>query len=346
MALPDAVVVLDDEAQVQWANAAASKYLGIKWPEDVNQRITNLVRMPELREFLQQQNPEMSTEIASPTDQRIHLSVRIAPYGKNQWLFVARDVTELHQVNQIRSDFVANVSHELRTPITVFKGYLENMEDQAEELPKTWSVAVEQMTSHVERMHSIIEELLLLSRLEQSPTISNPSPVDVSALLTVIHREAQLLGRDKHHLFSFEVDNTLWINGDQGELHSAFSNLVVNAVIYTEPRGVIKVRWQRTDAGACLEVNDNGPGVPAEHLPRLTERFYRVDQSRSRESGGTGLGLAIVKHVLQRHGASLAVESEVGVGSSFRCEFPHDRIVVNEPEREEAFATAERSHGS
>jgi len=326
MALPDAVVVLDDDFEVQWANAAAARYLDVKWPDDVRQRITNLVRVPELREFLALERADLSTEIASPTEPNVHLSVRIAPYGKNQWLFVARDVTELHQLNQVRSDFVANVSHELRTPITVFKGYLEAMEGQTDQLPANWASAVGQMHAHVDRMHSIIEELLLLSRLERSPKITHAESVDVESLVNDIHAEARALGRDKHQLFSLEIDSELTLIGDPSELYSAFSNIVFNAVNYTEARGVIRIRWYADDEGAHFEVTDNGPGIAPEHIPRLTERFYRTDQSRSREFGGTGLGLAIVKHVLQRHGATLTIESELGKGSTFTCHFPPDRM--------------------
>ena len=326
MALPDAVVVLDGDFQVQWANAAAARYLGIKWPDDLNQRLTNLLRVPELREFLAERRADLSTEIAAPTEPETHLSVRIAPYGKNQWLFVARDVTELHQLNQVRSDFVANVSHELRTPITVFKGYLEAMTASEDELPERWASALGQMHAHVERMHSTIEELLLLSRLERSAQIGHAESVDVERLLGDIHLEAQALGKDKAQLFSLEIDGDLTLLGDPAELYSAFSNIVFNAVNYTQARGVIGIHWYADESGAHLAVSDNGPGIASEHIPRLTERFYRTDASRSRQFGGTGLGLAIVKHVMQRHGGTLSIASEVGKGSTFTCHFPPDRV--------------------
>lgn len=326
MALPDAVVVLDGDFQVQWANAAAARYLGIKWPDDLNQRLTNLLRVPELREFLAEARADLSTEIAAPTEPETHLSVRIAPYGKNQWLFVARDVTELHQLNQIRSDFVANVSHELRTPITVFKGYLEAMTAKEDELPDRWATALDQMHAHVERMHSTIEELLLLSRLERSSQIGHAESVDIERLLGDIQVEAQALGKDKAQLFSLEIDGDLTLLGDPAELYSAFSNIVFNAVNYTQARGVIGIHWYGDESGAHLAVSDNGPGIAPEHIPRLTERFYRTDASRSRQFGGTGLGLAIVKHVMQRHGGTLSIASEVGRGSTFTCHFPPDRI--------------------
>lgn len=326
MALPDAVVVMNDLFEVQWANAASLRYLGVRWPDDVNQRLTNLVRLPELRAFLREKRADSFMEIESPTEPDVHLSVRIAPYGRGQWLFVARDVTELHQVNQIRSDFVANVSHELRTPLTVFKGYIETLASQREMAPAHWGVALDQMNSHAERMHSIIEELLLLSRLERSPAVPDPEPIEVENLINGVLAEARALGQDKHQLFSIEVDGDLMLNGDAQELYSAFSNLVFNAVNYTQARGVIRIRWFADERGAHFEVTDNGPGIPEEHLPRLTERFYRVDQSRSRDSGGTGLGLAIVKHVLQRHQGQLEVVSRVDEGSTFTCHFPPGMI--------------------
>lgn len=329
MALPDAVVVMNDQFEVQWANAASLRYLGIRWPDDVNQRLTNLVRLPELRAFLREKRADAFMEIASPTEPDVHLSVRIAPYGRGQWLFVARDVTELHQVNQIRSDFVANVSHELRTPLTVFKGYIETLASQREMAPEHWGVALDQMNTHAERMHSIIEELLLLSRLERSPAVTDPEPVEVEQLINNILGQARALGQNKHQLFSIEVDGDLMISGEPSELYSAFSNLVFNAVNYTQARGVIRIRWYADERGAHFEVTDNGPGIPEEHLPRLTERFYRVDQSRSRDSGGTGLGLAIVKHVLQRHQGTLEILSRVEEGSTFICHFPASAIATD-----------------
>lgn len=335
MALPDAVVVMNDLFEVQWANAASQRYLGIRWPDDVNQRLTNLVRGPELLEFLRRQRPDVSIEIPSPSEPEVYLSVRIAPYGKGQWLFVARDVTELHLINQVRSDFVANVSHELRTPLTVFKGYIETLSGQRELAPNHWGAALDQMSAHADRMHSIIEELLLLSRLERSPTIANPKPVEVANLVTDMLAEARALGRDKQQLFSIETDSELLINGESSELYSAFSNLVFNAVNYTQARGVIRIHWFADAKGAHFEVTDNGPGIPEEHIPRLTERFYRVDQSRSREFGGTGLGLAIVKHVLQRHQATLEVRSKPNEGSTFLCHFPLSAIERQTAEQED-----------
>ena len=327
-ALPDATVVLSLDGAVLWANAAAGRDLGIRWPEDTGQRVTNLLRLPALREFVRDHAEARTLEIPSPTNPLRTLSVLLAPYGREQWLFVARDVTQLHRINQIRSDFVANVSHELRTPTTVLKGFIEALRDQRELAPQSWQAPLDQMHNHAERMQQLIEELLLLSRLEQDDHASQIEDVAVGEMLADILTQARNLSGLHEHLFSLEAQPALKIRGNRQELFSAFSNLVFNAVHYTPPRGVIKVRWYGDDAGAHLEVQDNGVGIGEEHLERITERFYRVDQARSRLAGGTGLGLAIVKHVLLRHSARLDIRSKLGEGSVFRCDFPHTAIVV------------------
>ena len=327
-ALPDATVVLDVNAEVRWANTAARRDLGIRWPEDVGQRITNLIRSPELRSFVESGRDDIAIEIPSPSDPKRHLSVLLAPYGREQRLCVARDITQLHRVNQIRRDFVANVSHELRTPITVFRGYLETLASQSELCPPAWRPALAQMLSHAERMRMLVEELLLLSTLEREDRVPQPETVDVSELIGDIHARARELSGTREHLFALEIAPGLSVRGARSELYSAFSNLVFNAVSYTPARGVIRIRWYRDADGAHFEVEDNGIGISAEHLPRLTERFYRVEASRTRSEGGTGLGLAIVKHVLQRHNAELVITSEPGKGSRFRCDFPPSEVVA------------------
>ena len=329
-ALPDATVVLDEHGAVQWANQAAGRYLGIRWPEDVDQRITNLIRLPKVRDFVQEHDEAHTIEIPSPMNPNRFLSILLAPYGKNQWLFVARDITQLHRANQIRSDFVANVSHELRTPTTVFKGYLETLLEQKDQCPPSWRPALEQMSAHADRMQSLIEELLLLSRLEREDHVPDPQPVLVGEVLSEVLKQARVLSGSRDHIFSLEADPTLRVLGNRNEIYSAISNLVFNAVNYTPQRGIVQVRWFRDEAGAHLEVQDNGIGIGEEHLDRITERFYRVDPSRSRSDGGTGLGLAIVKHVLMRHDATLSVRSKLGEGSTFRCDFPPERIAAEE----------------
>jgi two-component system, OmpR family, phosphate regulon sensor histidine kinase PhoR len=339
-ALPDATVVLDEDGAVQWANAAAAKHLGVRWPEDMDQRITNLIRLPIVRDYVQEHARTETIEIPSPTNPNRFLSVLLAPYGKDQWLFVARDITQLHRANQIRSDFVANVSHELRTPVTVFKGYLESLLDQKKLCPPTWLTPLEHMSSHAERMQTLIEELLLLSRLEREDHAPNMQPILVSEMLSEILKQARMLSGSCDHLFSLEADPMLCIRGNRNEIYSAFSNLVFNAVHYTPARGVIQIRWYGNDAGAHLEVEDNGVGIPEEHLDRITERFYRVDASRARSDGGTGLGLSIVKHVLLRHDATLEVTSVPGEGSTFRCDFPPAAVVEEVPQQQRSESAA------
>lgn len=326
-ASPDGTVVLDEHGSVKWANKAATATLGIHWPDDNNQRITNLVRMPELVEFIDVATKKSSIDITSPVDPNIRLNIRLTPYGNNQRLFVARDVTQLHRTNQIRSDFVANVSHELKTPITVLRGYLETMNAQQGLCPPAWQPGLEQMSNHVRRMQAVVEDLLTLSKLEQNDHVDDHTRITVAEMITDIHRQAQNLEDHSDHIFVLEIDTNLEILGSSNELFSCFSNLVFNAVQYTDARGVIEIHWYRDEHGAHFSVKDNGKGIPAEKIPRLTERFYRVDRSRARALGGTGLGLAIVNHVLSRHRATLHIENEVGAGSMFRSDFPPELIV-------------------
>ncbi len=329
-ALPDATVVLDTDDEVRWANGAARRDLGVCWPEDVGQRITNIVRNPELRAYIETTRDEegRSLEVVCPMDAERHLSILTAPYGNEQRILVARDITDLHRANLIRSDFVANVSHELRTPITVFRGYLETLLAQADDAPPAWRNAFEQMSGHANRMQNLVQELLLLSSLEAENRVKQPQTVDVPALIGELHDRARELSGDLAHLFSLEIDGELCVRGSRDELYSAFSNLLFNAVQYTPARGIIRVRWYRDAAGAHFTVEDNGIGIAPEHLPRLTERFYRVDPSRARVNGigGTGLGLAIAKHVLSRHNATLSIRSEPGQGSTFSADFPPGEI--------------------
>ncbi|MEQ8662685.1 MAG: phosphate regulon sensor protein PhoR, partial [Gammaproteobacteria bacterium] len=271
-ALPDATVVLDTHDEVRWANGAARRDLGVCWPEDVGQRITNLVRNPELRDYMETTRDEegRSLEIVCPMDAERHLSILTAPYGNDQRILVARDTTDLQRANQIRSDFVANVSHELRTPITVFRGYLETLLGQAGQGPAAWRMAFENMAAHADRMQNLVNELLLLSSLEAENRVRQPQTVDVPALVGELHDRARELSGELGHLFSLEIDGDLCVAGSRDELYSAFSNLLFNAVQYTPARGVVRVRWYRDEAGAHFAVEDNGIGIAPEHLPRLT----------------------------------------------------------------------------
>lgn len=325
-AMPDATVVLDEEGAIEWFNSAAGRLLGLAHPHDVGQRIGNLVRHPDFLSYMREGSEEEAVEFDSPQDPEMRLSVRIINYGKNKRLLIARDVTLLHRLETIRRDFVANVSHELKTPLTVITGYVEAMMDAEGEYPHHWRRSLGTMQQQAARMARLLEDLLLLSRLETTDLgEADHQTVYVPALVASMEEDARLVCGEGLTI-AVEADPTLRIRGSGEELRSAFSNLVQNAVRYTPDGGTITVRWFADEGGAHFQVADTGIGIPPQHLSRLTERFYRVDKGRSTELGGTGLGLAIVKHVLNRHEAGLAIDSEPGVGSTFTCTFPPARV--------------------
>ncbi len=330
-AMPDGTVVLDKEWQIEWMNSAAHKMLRLNPQKDIGQHVVNLIRHPAFQAYIQQGNFRKALEMTQPGDENKHLSVRIVPYGQNQRLLVARDVTLIKQLEQIRRDFIANISHELRTPLTVLNGYLETMIDDTDHNSglHEWKPSLKLMHQQTSRMSNIVNDLLMLSRLETTPPLSGGNEVSVPAMLTTIRDDAIALSGDRNHDIQLEIDHGIWLNGINNELHSSFSNLVFNAVRYTPNEGKIIVRWYKDDAGAHFEVQDSGIGIPPQHIPRLTERFYRVDIGRSRDVGGTGLGLAIVKHVLQRHNAELRIKSTVNKGSTFTCDFPTKRVILS-----------------
>lgn len=324
-AMPDATVVLGPNGEIQWSNEAVLPLLGLRPAQDVGQRIDNLVRNPDFIAYLAQGDYTDPLEIPSPQDPVITLRVRVVPYGREQRLLLARDISHQKRLDQMRRDFVANVSHELRTPLTVIAGFVENLNDGDDACAEKWGRSLGLMEQQTKRMQRIVEDLLLLSRLETDR--SRPRErVEVPAMLEMIREDAVVLSGDQGHRITLEADMDLDLLGAEQELHSAFNNLVSNAVRYTPAGGEVAIRWYRDDDGAHLSVRDTGEGIPAEHIPRLTERFYRVDKGRSRERGGTGLGLAIAKHVLNRHDGELRIESKVGEGSTFTCDFPADRI--------------------
>ena len=327
-ALPDAIIILGEYGVIEWANEKAGEYLGISWPQDGRQRIANLIRHPQLIAFLNKaDNYEKGIQLESPVNADQFLEFRIAPYGESQKLLMARDITSSQRINQMRRDFIANASHELRTPLTVIAGYLESFTDEIDQFPETIQPQIRQMRKQTERMQRMIEDLLALSILETTPEEMQSELVMVPELLNSIYQEAQSLSGIMKHIFYLETDPCLWLRGNQRELFSAFSNLVFNAVQHTPEHGIIRLRWYADEMGAHFSVADNGEGIAPEHIPRITERFYRVDKGRSRDKGGTGLGLAIVKHVISRHGGKLHIESQVGKGSIFRCDFPERSIV-------------------
>lgn len=329
-ALPDAIVVLDQQDHIQWANQQAADYLGIRWPQDAGQRLGNLIRHPLLLGYLKQQGQSADSKgviLPSPEDNELHVEYRLIPYGDNLRLLLARDVSRIHRINQMRRDFIANASHELRTPLTVIAGYLEALDGDMESSTADLQPQFQQMRKQAARMQTLIEDLLTLSSLETNNDRSQHEEVAVPEMLATIYKEATTLSGERKHMIMLDVDHDLELTGSYRELYSAFSNLVANAVQYTPAGGVIRIRWYEDEAGAHMKVSDTGEGIAPEHIPRLTERFYRVDKGRSRDSGGTGLGLAIVKHILQRHNGRLHIDSEPGKGSIFRCDFPPDSVV-------------------
>lgn len=327
-ALPNAIIVLNNEGAIEWCNSAATRMLGIHTSNDLGQRILNLVRTPALVNYIKQAEFDEPLKIPSPMDVTMILSIRIVPYGSDQRLLIARDVTRMQRLEEMRRDFVANVSHEMRTPLTVICGYLELFAEADNRDSDEFDDVVVHMSEQASRLQSIIGDLLLLSRLESESYSAALETVNVPQLLKVLVEEARSLSGYKNHDISLECDDNLLIRGNEQELRSAFSNLAFNAVNYTPNGGKIILSWYGDDDGAHFAVRDTGIGIPAQHIERLTERFYRVDVGRSRHSGGTGLGLAIVKHVLQRHHARLHIESQPGQGSVFRCDFSPQQIVT------------------
>lgn len=326
-ALPDATVMLGEHDIIEWYNRPAQRLLGLQPTGDVGQNIGNLLRHPDFREYLARGGGDEPIEIPSPADADRMLSVHLVSYGRNRRLLTARDVTRLYRLEQLRRDFVADVSHELRTPLTVIAGYLEAMSESADELPAEWHRSVILMEQQTRRMQQIVDDLLFLARMENGRQGGGEELVDVPELLAAIREDALTLSGGGHSL-TLGVDAGLFVKGRRDDLRSLFSNLIFNAVQYTPAGGEIAVRWYRTGQGARFEVRDNGPGIAAHHIPRLTERFYRIDVGRSRAKGGTGLGLAIVKHVMSRYGGQLEIESEVGKGSLFSCYFPGEVLAA------------------
>jgi len=328
-ALPDAVIVLGEYGTIEWANQKAADYLGIRWPQDGGQRISNLIRHPDLASFLNSKgaDPDRSLQLESPINTGQILEYRMAPYGEGQKLLMARDITSIQRANQMRKDFIANASHELRTPLTVISGYLENFVDELAQFPEILRSQILQMRQQTERMQRLIDDLLTLAVLETGAKHAHDEVILAPELLSSIYQEAQGVSGIMEHIFYLDCEPNLCLRGNQREIYSAFSNLVLNAVQHTPEHGIIRLRWYADGDGAHFSVSDTGEGIALEHIPRITERFYRVDKGRSRDKGGTGLGLAIVKHVMIRHGSSLFIESQPGKGSTFRCDFPADRIV-------------------
>ena len=323
-ASPNGVMLLDGGDQIEWCNSLAADHFGLDPQRDRRQRVTNLVRAPAFVAYLQTGNFESGVQIPDPPGRR-SLSVQVRNYGNAHKLVLSQDITERERSEAMRRDFVSNVSHEIRTPLTVLAGFIETMTN----LPLT---EVERkrvlvlMTQQAARMGSLVGDLLTLAQLEGSPHPPTDRWVALQPLLAQVETEARQLSSGRH-ILKFPLTTTALVAGAQTEILSAITNLVSNAVRYTPADGIIELRWDtQTDGCGVFSVTDTGPGIAREHLPRLTERFYRVDGSRSRDTGGTGLGLAIVKHVVQRHGGELEIRSELGKGSRFRLIFPAARV--------------------
>ena len=328
-ALPDGMVILTQQGEIVWANPSARSLLGISYPRDSGQRINNLVRHPEFNAYLEEGEFTESVELSAPLKPDNTLTVQIVPYGGNQRLLVCRNITHVIRLEEMRQNFVANASHELRSPITVLSGYLETLQDM--DLSRTAEIkrALATMYNQARRMERLVSDLLALSKLETAAPQATPeSIVDVPAMLASLKESAEMLSGEDRHQITLSAAPMLKLRGNEEQLRSVFSNLIDNAVRYTPPGGAIEIAWRNANNWAIFSVKDNGVGIAWQHIPHLTERFYRVDVDRSRESGGTGLGLAIVKHVLKRHDARLNIESVVGKGSTFACKFPPERVVT------------------
>ena len=331
-ALPDGIVILDADLHIRWSNAAARRLIGLRDPEDRGQHIDNLLRHPEFVDYRRRGALDRFVEVPAPGAPDDVVMVGLVPFSAGQLLLVCRDVTERVRIDRVRRDFLSNVSHELRTPITVLGGYLEMLQDAAEEeeLPRRWKPPVDAMHDQAARMRRLVEDLLLLSRMESLDRPDSREEIDVDLLIAQVREESQALSGGRGHRIELEVQPGARVSGSMSELRAVFSNLVRNAVQYTPAGGLIRIEWRVVDDAAWFVVTDEGEGVESEHLSRLTERFYRVDKGRSREAGGTGLGLAIVKHALAHYDGALEIESEPGRGSRFACRFPR-RIVIHPP---------------
>ncbi len=325
--LPYAAVALNEHNEIDWANKASLEYLNIDHRRDRGYRIDNLLRFPELQQFLTKKKPK-AIEVSLPQSDGRQLALQLIPLQKKMKLLIAEDISERMQVHQMRKNFIANASHELRTPLTVIAGYLEIIQED-ETLPEHLQTAVASATEQSFRMQRIIEDLLLLSRLENSELNDDVSTtINIPSILQKICSEEVTLMMGDTHTLETEIEANLKIKGIEAEIVSVCSNLIHNSIRHTDDGTQVTVEWKKTPYGeACFKVKDNGQGIPAEHLSHLTERFYRVDKGRSRDKGGTGLGLAIVQHIIQRHAGRLDIKSTVGKGSIFSVCFPAERVV-------------------
>ncbi len=327
-AMPDGAVILNEANEIVMCNRAAKTIAGLKPKKDRGQRVDNILRDPELTRLLRSNEFAQEIDIPSPVRDDGWLNCRVVPYGADQKMLFLRDVTDRIRLTRMRRDFVGNASHELRSPLTVISGYLDSMSDDPSVIAE-WGQPIAQMRNQAQRMNRIVAELLELSRLESAGPADDTQLVDVAKLLTICRNALYQAGETPE--IELEVASDAQLRGNNSEIESLITNLLSNAIRHTPADGRITLRWETSPAGGVLSVADNGEGINAEHLPRLTERFFRVDPGRAREDGGVGLGLAIVKHVLGRHDAKLDIESERGEGSRFICRFPAGRLSVSAP---------------
>ncbi len=326
-ALPDAALVLSNDLTILWGNKKAESLIGIKWPSDAGQRIDNLIRFPEFKQYIEEGKFEQPCNVPSPLDAEIQLELRMMAYGSEQVLFLARDISKVHRLEEMRRDFVANVSHELKTPLTVVRGYIEMAQSSGNSFTPRWQQAFTTIEDQVSRMDRLVEQLLILSRVEINAQADIQQVVDMPDLIEQLINDSAWLNQEKQHQVLIDIDYDIGVLGNDSELKSACSNLIANAIAYTPENGVIQVSWQYEGDDAVFSVKDNGVGIRSVDVARLTERFYRVDKSRSRDTGGSGLGLAIVKHVASHHNALLYINSQLGEGSTFTIKFKSDNLV-------------------
>ena len=341
-AIPDGIVVLDAGNRIDWANERAVAQLGLDLAKDRGQPIVNLARQPEFLRYVEAGDYGASIVVASSRDPGRRLALQLVPFAADQKLLMSRDVTELEAVARMRRDFIANVSHELKTPLTVIAGFIETLEDvDVDERQRRRFLGL--MKEQAQNMQTLVADLLTLSALESDQSPAHEERFGVAALVAAVADDARALSKGAHAI-DVAIRDPATITGSREEIASAFANLASNAVRYTPPGGSIALSWSIDVEGrGVFAVRDTGIGIAAEHVPRLTERFYRVDRGRSRATGGTGLGLAIVKHVLIRHQAELAIESERGRGSTFTARLPAARVVrdaTSVPSAEEATSSA------
>ncbi|GAB3110049.1 phosphate regulon sensor histidine kinase PhoR [Aestuariicella hydrocarbonica] len=326
-ALRDGIILLDNKGNIDWFNTAAGQLLKLR-QEDQGNPLVNYVRHPRFIKYLEEGDFQEPLDLPSPQSEYVRLQYEITHFGKGESLLLVRDVTRLHNLEQMRKDFVANVSHELRTPLTVIRGYVETL-SMSPDLPDSWQRALQQMEQQGLRMTSLINDLLALSKLETADRQLVDKPVDLKPLLERVCNDARAFSADKQHNIVLHCPEGSALLGSELELQSAFSNLVFNAVKYSPAKKDVTINVTQNTLGLQVSVTDQGEGIEEVHLPRLTERFYRVDSSRKSDTGGTGLGLAIVKHVLIRHGGNLEIQSKLGLGSTFTCNFPIQSVAAS-----------------